>query len=582
MAKIPQETIDSVRSSADIVDIVSQEVDLRLRGANYFGLCPFHDEKTPSFSVAPAKQIYHCFGCGNGGNVFSFLMEYQKVTFPEAVIILAERYNIPIEYEQGQESSAIFSSLYELHEKAAKLYTNNLYSSQGEQALKYLLERNLTKDILKQFRIGFSIDNWNQLNSHLNANELSKDEINKSGLFSHTDKGIFDRFRSRIMFPVFHPSGKIIAFGGRIFKSDDAAKYLNSPETPLYKKSSVFYGIQATRDAIRKAGYTILVEGYMDFLQFYQVGIHPVLAMSGTAFTQRHGWELSKITRKVILIYDGDDAGGSAAVRAGFVLLKAGIETNVVRPPDGLDPDDWIRQNGREEIKTSIGNAQDFLDFHLEYFQALNLKGSERRDYIYNITREIKEIRDNIFRDELIRVLAERLKVNESDLVKIMKEQRSRTQTNNKDQISRSLLTEFTSKEKKAQIELLQLLVNKDESIRSMVKTKVNIDMFTHPLLQKLARQLLKGKMIVDTAAIIEYFSDKLEREIVTEILYQEHDTSLTEQIVNDCLKTLKSGPIKRRIDELRITIREKETKGQNTEVELNKVMKLQQELKDN
>ena len=582
MAKIPQETIDSVRGSADIVDIVSQEVDLRLRGANYFGLCPFHDEKTPSFSVAPAKQIYHCFGCGNGGNVFSFLMEYQKVTFPEAVIILAERYNIPIEYEQGQESSAIFSSLYELHEKAAKLYTNNLYSSQGEQALNYLLERNLTKDILKQFRIGFSIDSWNQLSSHLNANELSKDEINKSGLFSHTDKGIFDRFRSRIMFPVFHPSGKIIAFGGRIFKSNEAAKYLNSPETPLYKKSSVFYGIQATRDAIRKVGYTILVEGYMDFLQFYQVGIHPVLAMSGTAFTQRHGWELCKITRKVILIYDGDDAGGSATVRAGFVLLKAGIETNVVRPPDGLDPDDWIRQNGREEIKTSIGNTQDFLDFHLEYFQAMSLKGSERRDYIYNITREIKEIRDNIFRDELVRVLAERLKVNESDLVKIMKEQRSHTQTNNKDQISRSLLTEFTSKEKKAQIELLQLLVNKDESIRSMVKTKVNIDMFTHPLLQKLARQLLKGKMMVDTAAIIEYFSDKLEREIVTEVLYQEHDTSLTEQIVNDCLKTLKLGPIKRRIDELRITIREKETKGQNPKVELNKVMKLQQELKDN
>ena len=179
-------------------------------------------------------------------------------------------------------------------------------------------------------------------------------------------------------------------------------------------------------------------------------------------------------------------------------------------------------------------------------------------------------------------MLAERLRVNESDLVKIMKEQRSRTQTNNKDQISRSLLTEFTSKEKKAQIELLQLLVNKDESIRSMVKTKVNIDMFTHPLLQKLARQLLKGKMMVDTAAIIEYFSDKLEREIVTEILYQEHDTSLTEQIVNDCLKTLKLGPIKRRIDELRITIREKETKGQNPKVELNKVMKLQQELKGN
>ena len=324
MARIPQETVDRVRDTADIIDVVSQVVDLRRRGANFFGLCPFHDEKTPSFSVAPAKQIYHCFGCSNGGNVFSFLMEYQKLTFPEAVKTLADRYNIPIEYERGRDDSTTYSNLYEIHEQATKLYMDNLYSPRGEQALNYLKERGLSEDILKQFRIGFAIDSWDQLNNYVNVNELSKDEVMKSGLFTQTDKGTFDRFRSRIMYPIFHPSGKVIAFGGRVFESDDPAKYLNSPETPLYQKSNVFYGLQASRDAIRKLGYAILVEGYMDFLQLYQAGIHPVVCVSGTAFTQRHAWQLSKFTQKIILLYDGDDAGGTAAVRARRCQARRG------------------------------------------------------------------------------------------------------------------------------------------------------------------------------------------------------------------------------------------------------------------
>ena len=581
MARIPQETVDRVRDTADIIDVVSQVVDLRRRGANFFGLCPFHDEKTPSFSVAPAKQIYHCFGCSNGGNVFSFLMEYQKLTFPEAVKTLADRYNIPIEYERGRDDSTTYSNLYEIHEQATKLYMDNLYSPRGEQALNYLKERGLSEDILKQFRIGFAIDSWDQLNNYVNVNELSKDEVMKSGLFTQTDKGTFDRFRSRIMYPIFHPSGKVIAFGGRVFESDDPAKYLNSPETPLYQKSNVFYGLQASRDAIRKLGYAILVEGYMDFLQLYQAGIHPVVSVSGTAFTQRHAWQLSKFTQKIILLYDGDDAGGTAAVRAGFVLLKAGLEAQVVRPPKELDPDDWVRQTGQGEVETNIENAQDFLDFHLEFFQALALRGATRREYIHNLLREIKEIRDNIFRDELIRILAERLKVNESDLVKVMRGQRSYRQISNENQTAGLKRIEFTSREERAQIELLQLLVTQNVDIRNMVRTKVTLDMFTHPLLQKLAEQLLTEKMVVDTAAIIEYFTDKLEREIVTEILFSERDTALPEQIVNDCLKTLKLIPVKKRIMELRINIREKEAQGQNPKTELNEIMKLQQELND-
>ena len=223
MAKIPQDIVDRVRDSADIVDVVSQYVDLKQRGANFFGLCPFHGEKTPSFSVAPAKQIYHCFGCSSGGNVFSFVMEYQKIPFPEAVKNLADRYNIPVQFEEGDGGSELFSSLNELHLIAVNLYQDNLFAPRGEDALAYLKDRGLTEDILKQFKVGFSMDSWDQLVKQCKGKGFTQSHITSSGLFTQSDKGTFDRFRSRIMFPIHHPSGKPIAFGGRIFGADDPA-----------------------------------------------------------------------------------------------------------------------------------------------------------------------------------------------------------------------------------------------------------------------------------------------------------------------------------------------------------------------
>ena len=378
MVRIPEDIVERVRDISDIHDIVSQYVDLKQRGANYFGLCPFHGEKTPSFSISPAKQIYHCFGCGTGGNVFSFLMEYQKITFPEAIKTLAERYNIAIKLENDKGSSELFSSLYELHDIAVTLFQNNLFSANGENALKYLIARGLNEDIIKQFKIGYAFDSWDQLVEKCRGKGFTQSQITKSGLFSQSDKGTFDRFRSRIMFPIFHPSGKTIAFGGRVFESDDPAKYMNSPETPLYKKSDVFYGLQASREAIRKSESAILVEGYMDFLQLYQAGIHSTIAISGTAMTNRHAIALGRLTQKANLLYDGDNAGGNAAIRAGWILLKNGIEPLIIRPPDGMDPDDWVRKSGAKVINKNIDNPTSFLDFHLEFHHGIELDGAER------------------------------------------------------------------------------------------------------------------------------------------------------------------------------------------------------------
>ena len=364
--KIDQIIIDSVRDAADIVDVVSQYVDLKQRGANFFGLCPFHGEKTASFSVAPAKQIYHCFGCSTGGNVFSFIMEYQKIPFPEAIKVLADRYNIAIQLESNTGSNELFSSLYELHDLASELYQKNLFSEKGEKALSYLYNRGLSEEIIKKFKVGLSFSSWDQLVQKCKGKGFTNSQIIQSGLFTHSDKGVFDRFRSRIMYPIFHPSGKIIAFGGRIHDNEDPAKYLNSPETPLYKKSDVFYGLHASRDAIRKKGYAILVEGYMDYLKLYQNSIHNVVAVSGTSFTTQHAKAINRITEKVILLYDGDSAGANAAIRAGWVLLRAGIEPKIVRPPEGQDPDDWITNEETEIVIKAIESPKTYLDYHLE------------------------------------------------------------------------------------------------------------------------------------------------------------------------------------------------------------------------
>ncbi len=581
MAKIPQDIVDRVRDTADIVDVVSQYVDLKHRGANYFGLCPFHGEKTPSFSVAPAKQIYHCFGCSTGGNVFSFLMEYQKVSFPEAVKTLADRYNIPIQYEEGEGGSELFSSLYELHNIAIKLFQDNLFSQRGESALAYLTDRGLTEDILKQFKVGFAMDSWDQLVKQCTGKGFTKSHINQSGLFTQSEKGTFDRFRSRVMFPIFHPSGKPIAFGGRIFGVEDPAKYLNSPETPLYKKSDVFYGLQASRDAIRKTGFAVLVEGYMDFLQLYQAGIHPLVAVSGTAFTQRHALALSRITQKVVLLYDGDNAGGNAAIRAVWVLLKAGLEPTIVRPPGDQDPDDWVRAVGRNDVLSAIESPTSFLDFHLEFHSGKSLEGAERRQYILDLMREIRSIQDGIVRNDLVRILSEKLMVDEHDLVRVMKSQRVNPvqypdQTDQGDEIPK-----FTSIADRAQIELLQLLALEEQSTRQYVQENISLALFTTPLLKKVAGFLLDEKLSVESSAIIEYFQDKHERDSVAQILFAETQNIPPEQIVSDCLKILKSMPLKERIQSLRIQIREKESNGDDPQKELDEVIKLQQELND-
>ena len=578
MPKISQTTIDQIRDRADIIDIISQEVNLKRKGINYFGVCPFHDEKTPSFSVSPSKQIYHCFGCGNGGNVFTFLMEYEKVTFFEAVKGLAEKYNIIIEEIKNTVPSNEFSLLYDFHERASIIYENNIFSKSGSNALTYLTNRKLKENIIKEFRIGFALNSWNSLYKVF-MNDKYKDSMMKSGLFSRTQKGVFDRFRSRIMFPIFHQSGKIIAFGGRAFESDDMAKYLNSPETTIYQKSNILYGLHKTRDSIRKAGYAVLVEGYMDFLQLYQAGIKTVVAISGTSLTMNHAKALSRLTNKIILLYDGDSAGGSATIRAGFIIYKAGMESYVIRPPEGMDPDDWILNNGKIEIEGHIENPANFIDYHIDFHNADKLKGVDKRDYLKDILSNINSIEDVIIKNEFVKDLSEKLNIDEVDLLGIINKINNPSSKNKNDNNENEI--SFTSNTDIAELEILSVLINSNIENRKEIINQLSIDLFNNIFIRKIIKIIFSNN-ISNISELMDSLTDKKERTLLSKLLIDEKNKEITEQIVIDCIRTLKSVPIKREIKNLRAIIKQKELEGHDSIKELKEIVFLQNKLKSN
>ncbi|NOZ03646.1 MAG: DNA primase [FCB group bacterium] len=581
MARISQETIERVRNAADILDVVSRYVVLKRRGRNYFGLCPFHHEKTPSFSVAPEKEIYHCFGCGAGGNVFNFIMEYEKLSFVEAVKNLGDRYGIPVELSRDKGAKELFSQLYDLHMDAANFYHDQLLSEKGRKTLAYLKERGLQEATIKQFKIGLAEDRWDAFYNQAKKAGYTPEVLDKSGLFSRSERGVFDRFRGRIMFPIFNTAGKIIAFGGRALDPGDPAKYLNSPETPLYHKSDVFYGLHASREAIRKTGYAILVEGYMDFLQLYQAGIRNLIAASGTALTERHVSQIRKFADRVVLVYDGDQAGVKAAIRAGYLLYKGGIEPRILPLPEGLDPDDWIREKGAESFRAALDETQPVLKFHLTVRKAVAMKGAERSRFIKEILDQIAGIPDGIVRDDLVRELSQELRIDELELVKQLHLERRRGRTSTESETTRTAPADrFTSQVQKAQLELVKVLAGPDHEARQLVRDMVNLDLFTERLLRRLSELLMPLYEEIDYAAIIDHFDTKEDRETVARILMEESPALDPVTTVKECVTVLAANPIREKIKAARIKIRELEAAGKDPTEVIFEVAQLQQELK--
>ena len=578
MARVPEETIERIRNTADIYDVVAQYVDLKKRGRNFFGLCPFHSEKTPSFSVAPDKQIYHCFGCGAGGNVFSFIVEHEKISFIEAVQQLGQKYGIEVDYQSGP-SNKIFSFLYEAHDIAVKLYHNTLFSEKGKAALDYLHNRGLNNDTIKTYQIGFAPDSWDTLSNTVKPSSFKDAVYEKTGLFIKTDRGWRDRFRSRIMFPIYHQSGKAIAFGGRIFNSDDPAKYLNSPETPLYRKSEVFYGLHKTRDSIRKFSTAILVEGYTDFLQLVQLGIPNVVALSGTALGINHANQIRKFASKVYLAYDGDDAGVNATLRAGYVLFQAGVEPLVIPMPNDKDPDDWVREEGVNAFQEAMGSSMSLLLFHLQKKDVKNLSATERSRIVKEILKEISLINDGIIRDDLLKSLSQELQLDEVEVFRLFNSQTGMKRVRADSEQSNTKDQPFTNTMQKAQLEIIRAIAFNFDEVYPSMKNIIDFQIFDEPILQKIGLLLIEDKKSKDLSAIIDQFENMDEKRLVSEILFDEVSSDDPQLIIKECFSTIKKKLIKDQIKQARIKIRELESSGKDTKEIIIQVTDLQKSL---
>ena len=584
MPRVPEETIERIRNTADIYDVVAQYVDLKKRGRNFFGLCPFHSEKTPSFSVAPDKQIYHCFGCGAGGNVFSFIIEHEKISFIEAVQQLGQKYGIQVDYQSGP-SNKIFSSLYKVHDLAVKLYHNTLYSEKGKAALDYLYNRGLTDDTIKTYQIGFAPDSWDTLINTIKSSSFKDDVYEKSGLFINTKRGWQDRFRSRIMFPIFHQSGKPIAFGGRIFNHDDPAKYLNSPETPLYRKSEVFYGLHKTRDSIRKFSTAVLVEGYTDFLQLVQLGIPNVVALSGTALGINHASQIRKFASKVYLAYDGDEAGINATLRAGYVLFQAGIEPLVIPVPSDKDPDDWVREAGVNAFQEAMGSSMSLLLFHLQKKDVKNLSATDRSKTVKEILKEISLINDGIIRDDLLKSLSQELQLDEVEVFRLFNSQIGMKRVRTDSEQSSPKNQAFTNTIQKAQLEIIRAIAFNFDEVYPSMKNVIDFQIFDEPILQKIGLLLIKENQPKDLSAIIDQFEDMDEKKLVSKILFDDINSDDPKLIIKDCFATIRGKQIQDQIKQARIKIRELESSGEDAKeiiIQVTELQKTLHQLKEN
>ena len=569
MRRIAQETINRVSEEVDILDVISQYVDLKKRGKNYFGLSPFRSETKPSFSVAPDKNMWYDFGSAQGGNAVQFLMEYEKISFAEAVRSLAEKYGIEIIELGDKEQNNLYDQLYEIHELACIYFENNLKDKSGKKAKDYLTDRNFDDNIIDKFRIGFAPDKWDNLLKEL-KDKFDDNLLKKSGLFSESKKGpLIDRFRNRIMFPFFSLSGKIIGFSGRSLSEEEDVKYLNSPETLLFEKSKIFYGSYQTLPNIRKQNFAILVEGQTDFLRLVEQGFDNVLATSGTAFSSKHAIALKKYTNRVILCYDSDNAGINAAIRTSYVLLQSGIETRVLHLGNGDDPDDFFKdnKNTKEDFRLLIKSATHPISFIIAHKDILNQGAADQSKFLNECLAEIQLVPDTMIRNDLIKKLSNELGVIEDEVLnRFTSLKQKKYNVTNTEDMSTTDLSHYNSSADKAQLELIKLALHSPKLAKDMP-----IGLFSNTLLQNVLQVLIDNSdKDYNPGQILDLIGGSPEqRNLIASLAIEVPDKSYESTILSDCIATLEREPVKKDIALIRDKIRKLEEKDQSPDQEL-------------
>ena len=466
------EAKEEVRKAADIIEIIGQYVQLKKRGQNYIGLCPFHSERSPSFTVNQDKQIYHCFGCGRGGDVFSFWMEYHNLSFPQSLKDLAERYNIELprygSLRDEREKAELRELLFKTNGLAADYFHTVLVRSpEGKPGRDYFSRRGISRETISKFKLGYAVNKWDGLINYLRTKNISLDAGAKAGLLvSKKDGGYYDHFRGRIIFPIFDLNHQVIGFGGRVL-DDSLPKYINTPETPLYHKGYSLYGLDSAFRNIREEGLAIIVEGYMDMLALRQHGISNVVATLGTAFTSNQIRRLKGYTKEVIVLFDPDDAGREAALKSFPLFLNEGVSAKVLVLPQGEDPDSFVNRYGADEFRGLLKEAVPIFDFYLDQALAhMDASVDGRIKLLSEVLPIFMDVESGATRLLYAHRLSEKAGINEAIIWEELRHREDeRSETRGTPQLKSRLLADQDPRRYGSDLQFLNLLVHYPETI---------------------------------------------------------------------------------------------------------------------
>lgn len=578
---IPANIIEEIRNKADIVKIISEYVQIRKRGKNHIGLCPFHSEKDGSFTVSPEKNLWHCFGCNEGGNIFSFVMKIENIGFAEAVEELGVKVGVMVPKQTSRgPGKGQKDALYPIMSLAAKFFHATLLSEAGQAARDYLKSRGITEETAKTFGLGYAPDAWDELFNHLIGRGVSPEAVEKTGLSLKREgkAGYYDRFRNRLLFPIIDQRGRVIAFGGRAL-GDQEPKYLNSPDTIIFHKSETLFGLNLAKDAIKKEKFAVLVEGNFDVVTPYQAGIQNIVATCGTALTNAQCKLLARFCDTIVLAFDADAAGGTAAERSVELMRNAGLKVKVAQISSGKDPDELVRKEGRDALEQNIVDALPYHEFKIRRIAARhNVKDIESKARaIKEAAQLLAQEKDEFVQQEYAKVAAFILKTDNDTISTEIKRNRHYITKNVKQQ---NRITEKPSSKTEEAEKNLIILATLNQKALSTVKEHMVIEDFRLPDTRAIAELLLSAEL-KEPDNITDFLMDNLPEEstkkFLSRLLLSDHlsQAENNEEVLQDCIQVIRRERLKQKIDGLKLEIKEAEKSGETERVaELLSVLK--------
>ncbi len=544
MNVLSQEKISEIRNSINIVDVISSYIPLTPKGKNYFGVCPFHDDTNPSMSVSPSRQIYKCFSCGATGTVFKFIMDYENISFMEAVKKVADLGGIVVNIGKVHKKQT-HPELHQIYDLSLKFYINNLNTAAGKEAREYLNNRNINEEVIKEFQIGLALKK--DMLSKILTQKFKPTEVLKSGLIGKNDYGYYDLFYDRIMFPLYDLDGNPVAYSGRIYNRQDNSKYFNTRETEIFKKGELIYNYHRARDEARRKNQVIVMEGFMDVIRAYTIDVKNVIATMGTAVTDVQANLIKRMAKEIILCFDGDEAGAKATMACSNELLKIGVTPKVIRLENNLDPDEYIQKYGKDAFRKKIDNPISVMDFKLSYLKnGKDLNSSvDQAKYINELIVELNKIDDDILKDLTIKKVATEMNVDESLI-------RNHLEKKEVKPIRQSEPPSVTTKYEKAESGLIYYMLKSPEVI-TMYNNKVTY--IPTKEYRQLAREIsafYKNFGFINEASFIDYIEcDSELMETIGKINKNNTKETYTLEEIEDYINVIKDYNVKEEIKRL-------------------------------